>query len=475
MATTSSRRTSGVGGKIVQNKRLPKTPYSRPSPPSPTPPLSDNVENPNWLSGLIYPAKVIASGAGKILSFFGNDDDDLSSSSDIDSSEYDDDDEEIDDDNVLSPSNKSDSKRAIEQLVIQETYSRKEANALIKLVTSRIDETNGTLGETTPNIRTTAIMEARKWLQEKRSSSKKKFEDELDVLNMASSSQISKNEKGSPVDMARSYMQNRPAWASSSLKQAEAGSLPVGVLNFQEETPKSTLRSSELKKSSFTSGSWNLLEEIRRVRSKATEELLASAPLTKTIISSFSPESKSLQDSLMNKGDVVGAGPAESTHDETETALQDAAVSTHPRISQDVGDAVQSVGQQESQAVAELKYDNNDQVKQFKSTTAENGFGRSAFGSAEGQSNTHDARPSEEENENLVESSQVGPDIDMENSNPPTDPVINGSQDTSSMHEEPSQEFRQPVANDGTATKVKDTQTERKSRGYTRRGRPRGK
>lgn len=87
MATTSSRRTSGVGGKVVKNKRLPKTPYSRPSPSSPTPPLSDNVENPNWLSGLIHPAKVIASGAGKLLSFFGNDDDDdLSSSSDIDSS-----------------------------------------------------------------------------------------------------------------------------------------------------------------------------------------------------------------------------------------------------------------------------------------------------------------------------------------------------------------------------------------------------
>lgn len=64
----------------------------------------------------------------------------------------------------------------------------------------------------------------------------------------------------------------------------------------------------QVKKSSFTSGSFNLLDEIRRVRSKATEELLAAAPLTKTIRSSFSPERNMPQDSLMNKGVTEGAG-----------------------------------------------------------------------------------------------------------------------------------------------------------------------
>jgi len=47
--------------------------------------------------------------------------------------------------------------------------------------------------------------------------------------------------------MAKSYMQNRPAWASPSLKFAEVGSpSPLGVQRLMEETPKSTLRSSEV-------------------------------------------------------------------------------------------------------------------------------------------------------------------------------------------------------------------------------------
>ncbi|XP_021731441.1 uncharacterized protein LOC110698337 isoform X1 [Chenopodium quinoa] len=67
---------------------------------------------------------------------------------------------------------------------------RKEANKLIKLVRSRVVDSNGTFGETTLNMRTSAIMEARKWLQEKRSGSKKKFEIELDSANVASPFQV---------------------------------------------------------------------------------------------------------------------------------------------------------------------------------------------------------------------------------------------------------------------------------------------
>ncbi|CAO2820916.1 unnamed protein product [Amaranthus hypochondriacus] len=86
MATTSSRRTSGVGGKGCKEQETSKdslfSTFSFFSYSS-----SFRQCRKPWLSGLIYPAKVIASGAGKLLSFFGNDDDDdLSSSSDIDSS-----------------------------------------------------------------------------------------------------------------------------------------------------------------------------------------------------------------------------------------------------------------------------------------------------------------------------------------------------------------------------------------------------
>ena len=57
-----------------------RIPYARPSPSLVV--KEDETENPNWLSNLIYPAKVIVSGAGKILNFFGND---YSSSSEEDS------------------------------------------------------------------------------------------------------------------------------------------------------------------------------------------------------------------------------------------------------------------------------------------------------------------------------------------------------------------------------------------------------
>jgi len=50
------------------------------------------------------------------------------------------------------------------------------------------------------------------------------------------------------------------------------------------------------------------LEEIRRVRSKATEELLAATPLTKIGLSSFSPQDNTTQDSLKNGRDAVGTG-----------------------------------------------------------------------------------------------------------------------------------------------------------------------
>ncbi|KAL2896790.1 Protein KAKU4 [Bienertia sinuspersici] len=467
----------------------------------------------------------------RFLSFFGSD---YSSSSDADSSENEeDDDEEIENEmscqeddqpdkvpdadlqknglgltmllQVLSPSNKSDSKRAIEQMVIQESYTRKEANELIKLVRSRIVDTNGTFGQTTPNVRTTAIMEAGNGFRTKDQAQRSlimsvifptwlhhpmlhafvfavEYRGAYRVSRAHASVawfetiKISRNEKGSPVDMARSYMQNRPAWASPTLKQAEAGSSsPLGMLHFKDETPKSTLRSSELKRGSFASGSWNLLEEIRRVRTKASEELLASAPLSKTILSSFSPESNAPQDPVSNKGDPERAGPAESTHDRPDNVLPYAAASTPSRASQD-DDTVRSVEHQGSPEAAGLT---NNAVEQLKCTTAENGFRCSASGLDQGQDKTHEARPLEEGNGNLVDASHGERDIHTEeNSNPreepaidiPTDNVINGSQNSSSMKHELPQDISQPVIEDGPAVKVKATQ-ERKSRGYnTRKG-----
>lgn len=55
----------------------------------------------------------------------------------------------------------------------------------------------------------------------------------------------------------------------------------------------------QMKKDSPASGSWNILEEIRKVRSKATEEMLRTPPSSKIDWSSFALENKSISNSLV--------------------------------------------------------------------------------------------------------------------------------------------------------------------------------
>ncbi|EYU29175.1 hypothetical protein MIMGU_mgv1a015847mg [Erythranthe guttata] len=143
MATVPGSR-SRAGGKIVTNRRrqrLSATPYDRPPPPSPLP------KSPNWFTGVVIPsARALASGAGKILSsaiFSASE-----SSSDEEDSDSDDDVDNINE--YESPSDgfnaltekltsaevmhhgqesqfsvqRTETKRLIEQLVMQETFSR---------------------------------------------------------------------------------------------------------------------------------------------------------------------------------------------------------------------------------------------------------------------------------------------------------------------------------------------------------------
>ncbi|KAJ8442787.1 hypothetical protein Cgig2_016253 [Carnegiea gigantea] len=438
MATVSDRRTSD--GTIVRRRRVPvasRTPYAPPEklPKPERAPIEEDHENPNWLSGLIYPAKTIASSAGKLLSFF--DPGSSSFSSDAESSENDDEEDEVENDvsflqhgrsdKVLSSSSKTEKKRKIEQLVVQETFSREEGSELIKLIKSRLVDANENSDESAANMRTTAIMEARKWLQQKRFGSKEKVENELDATNLATPYQATRNEKGSPVGMAKSYMQNRHAWVSPTLNHSEFGSpSPLGVLHFKEETPRSTLYSSEMKTSSVSSGSWNILEEVRRVRSKATEELLAATPLTKTRMSSFSPEA-----------------PADATHDRLQNVLLDASTILPSRINQ-VSDAVQSMEPHE--------------CPQDAGNIADTICYRDFL--AGGQDATLSPRPSDG---NTGGSSQAGPYVHVEDpqANPPND-VINGAQNSSSIElEELFQEPSEPIQEQTSKTIAKDSRRER--------------
>ncbi|KAM1247382.1 hypothetical protein EV1_043088 [Malus domestica] len=324
-ATSRSRRAldSRSGGKIVRPRRYAgaRTPYDRPRFVNPAPP-----ENPNWFSRLIYsPTRKIASGAGKIISsVFGPDSSSSSSSSSEDGTddEADDDNEDIStqEDDGLNKRNgtseeikflekeppatlgKSNKKHVIEQLLMQETFSREECDRLLKIIKSRVvGFTNAEGAENTRPDVESPVMKAKKWLSEKRlgSTSKPVLDHGTHTLSALMFPQGGEDEGGSPVDVAKVYMRARPPWASPSIKHGELRSpSSIGMQLFNEETPYSTggnsVSTSKLKRDAPATGSWNIQEEIRRVRSKATEELLRSLPSTRIDWSTSALEKRSV-------------------------------------------------------------------------------------------------------------------------------------------------------------------------------------
>ncbi|KAF5936399.1 hypothetical protein HYC85_027528 [Camellia sinensis] len=319
--TTTTTGDRSAGGKILRNRRIaaPKTPYDRPTP-APTP-SSAPPQNPNWLSGLIFPtSRLIATGATKLLSsVFGPDTSSSSSSSGSCPSSEDD----IDDDNdnyhiqsdgvdELNKKNgttseligcfrkeprltlgKSETKHVIETLLMQETFS--------SIFDSR-------------DLCSKAVMEAKQWLEEKKvaSSSKLDLDHGICALNSVVLPQVTKGGLGSPVDMAKWYMQARPPWASPSKDYVEFRTpSPMGREILKEETPlllKCSLLIKGAKMYSLASGSWNIQEEIRRVRSKATEDMLKTPSSTKIDMLSFALEPKSFQKSLLSGKTELGRG-----------------------------------------------------------------------------------------------------------------------------------------------------------------------
>ncbi|KAK0571459.1 hypothetical protein LWI29_016323 [Acer saccharum] len=335
------------GGKLVRARRAagPKTPYDRPTATfSPNP----SYENPNWLSRLIYsPTRMIASGAGKLLSSVFTTDSSSSSSSASGSDDIDDDNDDNDDDEISSQETnaikkngtaetimhirseyqpmveKSENKRMIEQLLMQEIFSREECDRLIRIIKSRVidshmigDAENKSLSElprgivdsdsNMPEFCSAAVTEAKKWLEKKKSGSNSKSTLDLGpcTLNTAMLPDFTEGKAGSPVDMAKSYMQTRPPWASPSTSHIGYRSpSPTGMQLFKEETPYSlgcsSSSASKMKRDSSVSAKWNISEELRKVRSKATEEMLRSLPSSKIDWSSFALGHKNVSNSVV--------------------------------------------------------------------------------------------------------------------------------------------------------------------------------
>ncbi|KAL1557425.1 hypothetical protein AAHA92_08004 [Salvia divinorum] len=307
---------SGAGGKMVTNRRrqrLAATPYDRPLP-SPLP------KSPNWFTGVVIPsARAIASGAGKFISSAIFSDSESSSSEDVDSASEDDADnineyesprdginalneekltggemKEYGRESQLSMQ-RSETKWLIEQLIMQENFSREECARLTKVLHSRVNhwsveaEDKRSIAnspwktdEEDPYILNKAVQEARNWFQEKKggSTSVAEFGHGTCNLNSAAIDHM-ESEAGSPVDMARSYMKERPPWASPTEQVELRTPLATTMKLFKDRTPypvTEDILSSSQRRSSLASESWNIQEELRKVRSKAVEDMLRTPP-----------------------------------------------------------------------------------------------------------------------------------------------------------------------------------------------------
>lgn len=203
----------------------PRSPYARRTTPASS--SSSAAESPNRLLGLISPASKMITGAAKMIStvFFpdtpptssedDSDDDDIYSQGDVISDQN----GARSEANTCAQENlqlnirKNEVKLAIERLIMEVTFSRAECDKLVKIIESRVVEFPAT---NVPDLCNSAIMEARKWVQEKKTESFSQFDKNQGDFSskLFMQSNVTEEEQGSPVLMAKSYMKSRPPWAS---------------------------------------------------------------------------------------------------------------------------------------------------------------------------------------------------------------------------------------------------------------------
>uniref|UniRef100_R7W0P6 Uncharacterized protein n=1 Tax=Aegilops tauschii TaxID=37682 RepID=R7W0P6_AEGTA len=141
----------------------------------------------------------------------------------------------------------SESKLAIEEMVMKETFSRNGPGSGPFFSTGPGNFSPGPPLQASPELCSAAVMEAKKWLEEKRQGFGSKPEDHgpctlnTDVLNADL-----KSDKGSPVDLARSYMQSLPPWQSPLLGSRRFKSPPSGGVHINDEEGSKYFSSSKV-------------------------------------------------------------------------------------------------------------------------------------------------------------------------------------------------------------------------------------
>nr|KJB55200.1 hypothetical protein B456_009G068300 [Gossypium raimondii] len=209
---------------------------------------------------------------------------------------------------------------------MQESFSRQECDKLTDIIKSRVMDSPSTSGlgfgrlnempdRTDVEIHdfcSTDVLEAKKLLEMKKSE----MHHGTSALNYVTLKHDVEGEEGSPVGMAKSYMRTCPPWATPSKNNIE----------FRYPSPYSIggnfLYSSKRKRDSPATGSWNIQDEIRKVRSKATEEMLRTLSSSKIDWSSFPLEHKNGPDSIVSNN----FGPAEKDKSQSSKRPVDAPI-----------------------------------------------------------------------------------------------------------------------------------------------------
>ncbi|KAM0838972.1 hypothetical protein ACQ4PT_060609 [Festuca glaucescens] len=230
----------------------------------------------------------------------------------------------------------SESKLAIEQMVMKESFSRDECDKMVKLLQSRVTDStfpetyeNGTPNEiprksgaghdftgawrslnhnrdfpesgpfssigpgyfspgsplqASPELCNAAVMEAKKWLEEKRQGLGTMAENHGPcTLNTEMFNSPVEDDKGSPVDVAKSYMQSLLPWQSPLLgsRKFKSKTPPSGGVHINVYERKSKLFSPakfNTEEDFFSSANFREnLEELRRARMKSSETILESS------------------------------------------------------------------------------------------------------------------------------------------------------------------------------------------------------
>ncbi|KAK1372372.1 hypothetical protein POM88_028565 [Heracleum sosnowskyi] len=308
------------GGKIVKRRRYAvKTPYGRSRPRH-----SPKNTGRKWLTGdfLSDTSRIIAKGAMKFLTFM-TDTDYISSSE----SEDEDDVVSCDDDDVYATSEVSKWKEkditltemiqicpkwVIAKLLPRETFSREESEKLIKIINSRaVDyfsmgvEQNASLMETPSGRSGTHDRCSKAVMQEKHRSEEKKKEISSKsnmVHGLSAFGSVPLQHSG---DMVRSYMQACPPWASPSLRPSGLRTPSPLATDLSKDRVTSTSGGSSFpsaqKRGILSARSWSIQDEVRKVRSKAAEDMLHALPSKRNDLLVVS-EHKSSENSIVPGG-----------------------------------------------------------------------------------------------------------------------------------------------------------------------------